>query len=77
VHPGGRAILDAVERAFLLPPPALAASRAVLREAGNMSSASLGFVLARQMPSATAGQRGLALAFGPGLSIEAARFTVA
>ena len=45
VHPGGRTVLDAVERAFELAPTALAASREVLRRYGNMSSATVMFVI--------------------------------
>jgi predicted naringenin-chalcone synthase len=76
VHPGGRSILDAVSHGLDLPPEALAESRAVLAEHGNMSSATVMFVLERMM---RAGQRGLgcALAFGPGLSAEAMRFEAA
>jgi predicted naringenin-chalcone synthase len=76
VHPGGRSILDAVEHGLALRQGALAESRAVLREHGNMSSATVMFVLAAMMQRATAGQRGCALAFGPGLSAEAMRFAV-
>ena len=47
LHPGGRAILDKVESALGLSPAALVASRAVLAQAGNMSSASVLFVLQR------------------------------
>jgi predicted naringenin-chalcone synthase len=74
VHPGGRSILDAVEHGLALRQGALAESRAVLRDHGNMSSASVMFVLAAMMRRAQAGQRGCALAFGPGLSAEAMRF---
>jgi C4-dicarboxylate-specific signal transduction histidine kinase len=42
----------------------------VLRQHGNMSSATIMFVLARMMAEAERGQRGCALAFGPGLSAE-------
>ncbi|MWC43109.1 type III polyketide synthase [Sphingomonas carotinifaciens] len=73
VHAGGRSILDAVERAMALDAGALASSRAVLREKGNMSSATLMFVLARMMLEAPI-ERGLALAFGPGLAAEGLRF---
>ena len=45
VHPGGRAILDRVEAGLRLPATAMAASREVLATAGNMSSASVLFVL--------------------------------
>jgi predicted naringenin-chalcone synthase len=77
VHPGGRTILDAVDHGLALPQGALADSRAVLRDFGNMSSATVMFVLAAMMRRAEAGQRGCALAFGPGLSAESMRFTVA
>jgi predicted naringenin-chalcone synthase len=74
VHPGGRSILDAVEHGLALRQGALAESRAVLRDHGNMSSATVMFVLEAMMRRAQAGQRGCALAFGPGLSAEAMRF---
>jgi predicted naringenin-chalcone synthase len=77
VHPGGRSVLDAVAHGLGLPEDALAASRAVLRDCGNMSSATVMFVLQRMMAAARPGQRGCALAFGPGLSAETMRFTVA
>jgi alpha-pyrone synthase len=75
VHPGGRSVLDAVAHGMALPQGALAESRAVLREHGNMSSATVMFVLRRMMEGARPGQRGCALAFGPGLSAETMRFT--
>ncbi|WP_237214699.1 type III polyketide synthase [Falsiroseomonas oryziterrae] len=74
VHPGGRTILDAVAHGLDLPQGALADSRAVLRDFGNMSSATVMFVLAAMMARAEAGRRGVALAFGPGLSAECMRF---
>ncbi|MEE7506845.1 type III polyketide synthase [Methylobacterium mesophilicum] len=74
VHPGGRTVLDAVERAFALPPSALAVSRDILRRFGNMSSATVMFVLAALMDRATAGQVGCAMAFGPGLVAETMMF---
>ena len=70
MHPGGRTVLDAVEEAFALPPAALAASRAVLHDYGNMSSGTVMFVLDRMMRAATRGQRGCAMSFGPGLVAE-------
>nr|WP_253201127.1 type III polyketide synthase [Sphingomonas quercus] len=71
VHAGGRSILDAVEHALALPGDALAASRAVLREHGNMSSSTLMFTLARLLGQAG---DGVAVAFGPGLAAEGFRF---
>jgi predicted naringenin-chalcone synthase len=73
VHAGGRSILDAVEHAFALAPDALAASRAVLRTAGNMSSATLMFVLERLLAGPPV-REGRALAFGPGLAAEGFAF---
>jgi predicted naringenin-chalcone synthase len=74
VHAGGRTILDAVEQALDLDPDALRWSRGVLRDYGNMSSATLMFVLERMMRSAPADSNGVAMAFGPGLVAETFRF---
>lgn len=49
VHPGGRAILDKVRDALDLDEAQLGASRSVLREYGNMSSATILFVLKEMM----------------------------
>jgi predicted naringenin-chalcone synthase len=76
VHPGGRSILDAVENALELPLDALAASREVLSRFGNMSSATVMFVLQRIMLQARPGQSGCAMSFGPGLTAETMRFHV-
>ncbi len=73
VHPGGRSVLDVVEHALELEPQALAASRDVLRRYGNMSSATILFVLAAMLKSGVPGP-GCALAFGPGLAIESLLF---
>lgn len=73
VHPGGRAILDKVSQSLVLDTDALDASRAVLRDYGNMSSATILFVLkelldqAESQPAMTC-----AMAFGPGLTVETA-----
>ena len=74
VHPGGRSILDAVEKGLDLPADALAASRDVLSRYGNMSSATVMFVRERMMQLAQPGQRGCAMSFGPGLTAETMRF---
>lgn len=73
VHAGGRSILDATERGLELPQGALAESRDVLRRFGNMSSATLLFVLA-ELLARPGGRKGVALAFGPGLAAEGFRF---
>lgn len=77
VHPGGRTVLDAVERAFALAPEALAASRDVLRRYGNMSSGTVMFVLENILRQAARGGKGCAMAFGPGLTAETMLFRTA
>jgi predicted naringenin-chalcone synthase len=73
VHAGGRSILDAVERGLELPQGALFASRDILARYGNMSSATLMFVLAELIGRPDVG-KGVALAFGPGLAAEGFHF---
>lgn len=74
VHAGGRTVLDAVEQGLHLAPDALDHSRNVLNDVGNVSSATLGFVLERILADSTPGP-GIALAFGPGLCAESFRFS--
>jgi alpha-pyrone synthase len=76
VHPGGRAILDAVGRAIGLEEGALGPSRGVLRRFGNMSSATLVFVLKEILEKRLKGL-GCAMAFGPGLVAESMVFEAA
>ncbi len=76
VHPGGRAILDKVESALELAPERLSASRRVLNDYGNMSSATVLFVLKEVLAEASAGERVYATAFGPGLTVESGLFSV-
>lgn len=76
VHAGGRSILDAVEKGLGLGQGALAASRDILSRFGNMSSATLLFVLAELIRKPGLG-KGVALAFGPGLAAEGFRFEAA
>lgn len=76
VHGGGRTVLDAVQAGLGLPEAALVPSRAVLAAHGNMSSATVMFVLAGMLRSAATGQLGLAMAFGPGMVAETFRFAV-
>jgi predicted naringenin-chalcone synthase len=77
VHPGGRSILDSVEKGLALPADALACSRDVLARYGNMSSATVMFVLQQIMQRAQAGQHGCAMSFGPGLTAETMLFHAA
>lgn len=77
VHPGGRSILDAVEQGLALNQGALAWSREILRRFGNMSSASVMFVLEQIMRIAERGSRGCAMSFGPGIVAETMLFKAA
>ena len=77
IHPGGRTVLDAVEHAFRLAPDKLAVSREVLRRYGNMSSATVMFVLEAMMRRTQPGQNGCAMSFGPGMVAETMLFRAA
>jgi alkylresorcinol/alkylpyrone synthase len=70
VHPGGPRILEVVADRLGLADDALDASRAVLAEHGNCSSATVLLVLAR-MAAPGPGRYAVALAFGPGLTLYA------
>jgi predicted naringenin-chalcone synthase len=72
VHPGGPRILDAVERSLQLSPDALIDSRNVLAEYGNMSSPTVLFIVQRLLLKQKSHFPCVVLAFGPGLTIEAA-----
>jgi predicted naringenin-chalcone synthase len=77
VHGGGRTVLDAVEVGLGLEPAALQPSRTVLHDYGNMSSATIMFVLhhiLRDRHGEQTPRRGLAMAFGPGMVAETFRF---
>ena len=74
VHPGGRTILDATEQGLALPADALMDSRRILADYGNMSSATVMFVLEQIMRRAQPGQRGCAMSFGPGVTAETMLF---
>jgi predicted naringenin-chalcone synthase len=77
IHPGGRAILDAVRSTFALTPEQISPARRVLANYGNMSSASIMFVfeeLLRHTPQ-NEPRPGAAVAFGPGLTIKGLEFT--
>ncbi len=83
IHPGGRAIVERLANIFSLTSAQTAATLHTLRDYGNMSSATILFVLAElqrrwqaeALHSSTdpAPRRGVAMAFGPGLVIEMAR----
>ena len=74
VHPGGPRILDTVERELELPPHALDVSRAVLRDRGNCSSATVLVILDELRRARTPAKDDLTvvMAFGPGLTLYVA-----
>jgi alkylresorcinol/alkylpyrone synthase len=71
-HTGGPKVLEAFEEALELPRAAMQRSWDSLQEVGNLSSASVLFVLADLLASkeAKAGDRGVLLAMGPGFCSE-------
>ncbi|MHA7223017.1 type III polyketide synthase [Arthrobacter sp. RHLT1-20] len=80
IHPGGRSILDKVQTRLDLSDEQLVPARETLRNFGNMSSATVLFVLRHilDLPPAEGGDGGeeriCSMAFGPGLTVETALF---
>jgi len=66
-HPGGAKVLDALEAVFGLTPGTMTDSRAVLRDYGNMSGATVLFVIARALERGLRG-RHLVSSLGPGFT---------
>ncbi|HEX2140196.1 MAG TPA: type III polyketide synthase [Woeseiaceae bacterium] len=77
VHPGGRAILDKVEEGLSLRRDQFVSSRHVLANYGNMSSATILFVLEHLLglPATGRDESVVAMAFGPGITIESGALT--
>lgn len=73
IHPGGPRIVESAEAALGLTEGIAAESRQVLKDCGNMSSATILFVLQR-LRQAQAPRPCVALGFGPGLAAEAMLF---
>ena len=74
IHPGGRRILEVIEKELGLTHVDNCHAYQVLRDYGNMSSATVLFVLRdllRTLTPAQAGEGVLSFAFGPGLTLEA------
>lgn len=71
IHPGGKRILDSIQRKLNLSPDTLDQSRAVLKEYGNMSSPTILFVLKNILEKKyQSNENILGMAFGPGLTME-------
>lgn len=75
-HPGGKKILQAVEKALKISTEQHKHSYKVLSEYGNMSSATVLFVLASLLNEIKKGEHVLSIAFGPGLTLESMLFEV-
>lgn len=70
-HPGGKKIIETVETLFGDLGKNIDETKRILREYGNMSSATVLYVLERYMEQATGtGKMGLILSFGPGFSAQ-------
>ncbi len=76
LHPGGRVILDALQVGLGLSDAQMAPSRTVLSRQGNMSSASIVYVIKEVLENSSLrpGELFCAVAFGPGLTMEMALF---
>jgi len=74
IHPGGKQILIQVQEAFGLSPEVNRHALEVLRTFGNMSSASILFVLERMLKDPSIQGDILALGFGPGLTLETTHY---
>ena len=73
IHPGGKRILEVIEKQLNLPPDANRHAYETLRDYGNMSSPTVLFVLKSLQASLQQSDNGkhiLSFAFGPGLTLE-------
>jgi predicted naringenin-chalcone synthase len=72
IHPGGKRILESIEKSLGLEKTAFQNSYDVLNDFGNMSSPTVLFVLERFLQKAGNNKPGplIAAAFGPGLTME-------
>ena len=74
IHPGGKRILDIIQKELQLQEEEVAHSYQVLKEYGNMSSPTILFVLNELMETSVHHQTIFSMGFGPGLSVETALF---
>jgi predicted naringenin-chalcone synthase len=73
IHPGGKQIIDGIKTTIRLREADVLISRKILKENGNMSSATILFVLNEMQDSSSSDRQKIATcAFGPGLTLEAA-----
>jgi len=79
IHPGGKKILQAIEQALGISTSCNQHAYHILKNFGNMSSPTVLFVLQQLLQNTQArhnNQKVLSLAFGPGLTLESALFSV-
>jgi predicted naringenin-chalcone synthase len=74
VHPGGKSVLDQIRLTLGLDVEALASSYEILNTMGNLSSTTVLFVLDLESRRVAAGEAGIMVGFGPGLSLEAINY---
>jgi predicted naringenin-chalcone synthase len=70
IHPGGKRILDAIGKSMKFTNGELSNSYDVLNEYGNLSSATILFVLKKMLEEDRPVKKLLGAAFGPGLTVE-------
>ena len=72
MHPGGKSILLSVQDALNIPTEKNIAAWNILRDYGNMSSATILFVMDNARKSTSKEKFSVAISFGPGLTVEIA-----
>jgi len=73
IHPGGRAIVENIQKAMDLSADDVEVSYEILREYGNMSSATIMFIMEKIFEKKKFGKM-FSAAFGPGLTVESGYF---
>jgi predicted naringenin-chalcone synthase len=70
VHPGGKRILEAIHKSLAFTNGQLSSSYKILQDYGNLSSATILFVLKEMMQKKEPISKLFGVAFGPGLTVE-------
>jgi predicted naringenin-chalcone synthase len=70
IHPGGKRVLEAISKSLELPQQSLTESYHILKEYGNLSSATILFILKEMMNGNKKVRNIFGAAFGPGLTVE-------
>jgi predicted naringenin-chalcone synthase len=70
IHPGGKRVLEAIHKSLLFTNGQLKTSYEILNEFGNLSSATVLFVLKKMMHEKRSIKKIFGAAFGPGLTVE-------